>query len=800
MSIRPRQAALSVLKDRARRAWRPRPAECPTRPSLPPLLLLGLGTWAGAAAGYGLAEPATVGLVAVLATASLVLASIGAVLWARCGAPTAACLVLGLLLGAGCGLVGALDAKASALDQPRWGAWSVELSEDARPATRGWRALGRVVGKDGRGRTVSLTLYAGGEGLLAGEVVEVRGTLRPTGDDGGYSWSRALDGRLTAQSGALLPAEGPLAPLRELRRAAIKGLTAHGGAAAPLMQALACGYRAPLDEAGGYGAYQACGLAHLVAVSGAHLSLVALGAGALMRALRLPRVVQALVTLGLVGGFLVFSGLPVSALRAALMTASSLGALLARRRPAALSALGGCLVLFPALDPPTALSASFVLSAGSTLGIVLFAGLIGSWLSFLPGLLRRALGEPVALTLASAVITQPYAAALFAQVPLIAPAANVAAAPLFTLACLASLMAAVVAAVLPAAASFLVPAAATLTQPLDAAARALGAVPHASVPADVAPLPMAALSALAAVGLYRAWPRLRPRILAGVAALGTTALAITLFVAPLLIPTQIVMVDVGQGDAILLRSRGAAVLVDTGNQDSALLRALARHGVWRLDAVAVTHHDDDHCGSLDALARAVPVGRVIVAAEALDCPCGPCGHLREEARALAGEEGLVGVSAGDALACGDLGLTVLWPRVLAEEGGNGDSLCLLATAPAADGRWTALLTGDAEAEQLHALDATGDLGPIDVLKVGHHGSAVSLDEPLAARLAPAVALVSAGENNRYGHPRPEPLAALGATGATVFRTDWHGDVAVTLAPEALRVDAQRPHGGETQVE
>lgn len=792
-----------LLLNRRSRRSRHRPAPRCIRPSLPPLLLLGLGTWGGTAGAYALAAPLEPAALAALSAAALLAAAAGAVLWARLRAPALACLALGLALGTACGLCGALDARSTAITAPHWGTWRLTLVDDAREADRGHRALARVSGVDGRALLVSLSLPEGAEGLLAGDVVETRATLRPTGEDaGGYSWQRGIDGRLTASAWEPLAPEGALAPLRALRRRAIEGLARYGGEGAPLMQALACGYRAPLDAVGGSGAYQACGLAHLVAVSGAHLSLMALACGGLMRALRLPRQAQALATLVLVGGFLVFSGMPVSALRAALMTASSLGALFARRRPAALSALGGCLVAFPALDAPTALSASFILSAGSTLGIVLFAGLIASWLSFLPGPLRKAVGEPAALTLASAVATQPYAAALFARLPLVSLPANVLAAPLFVLACLASLVSAAAVALAPDAAGPLVALGAAATLPLSATTSVLAALPHGSIPADLPVLPMVVLSCGMAAMLYRAWPQPRPRAVALSAVLAGAALALALFIAPLLAPTQIIMLDVGQGDAILLRSGGATLLVDTGNQDSRLVRALARHGVWRLDAVAVTHADDDHCASLGALAGVVPVERVIVAADALTCACPSCAALRAEARALVGDEGLVGVKAGDSLACGALEVAVLWPRAFAEEGGNADSLCLLATADAGEeaGRWSALLTGDAEAGELAQLADAGALGRVDVLKVGHHGSAASLDEALARRLAPAVALVSAGEGNRYGHPRPEPLAALDAAGAATFRTDRHGDITVTFAPGALRVDAQRPAGGESRVE
>ena len=254
--------------------------------------------------------------------------------------------------------------------------------------------------------------------------------------------------------------------------------------------------------------------------------------------------------------------------------------------------------------------------------------------------------------------------------------------------------------------------------------------------------------------------------------------------------TELVMLDVGQGDALLLRSGGAAVLVDTGNRDAALREELAKQGVFRLDAVVVTHPDDDHCASLSSLFGYVQVERVLCAADLLACPCEKCERLAQTARGGVGDGNVAGLVPGDTLAVGALTMEVIWPHAFSDAGGNADSLCFMVSVDLdTDGlaEWKALLTGDAERDELQAMAKRGALGDIDVLKVGHHGSKAALDAEVASLLRPEVALVSVGANNRYGHPSDEALGCLEEVGAEVLRTDERGTVALSFANDGLRV-------------
>ncbi|MFR4804686.1 MAG: ComEC/Rec2 family competence protein, partial [Eggerthellaceae bacterium] len=230
----------------------------------------------------------------------------------------------------------------------------------------------------------------------------------------------------------------------------------------------------------------------------------------------------------------------------------------------------------------------------------------------------------------------------------------------------------------------------------------------------------------------------------------------TVVVAPRLSGDEIVMLDVGQGDAFLVRSRGTAVLIDTGNQDRMLREALARHGAYRLDAVVITHGDYDHKGSLASLAGVVDVRRVLVA-RTLSCGCEACVSLVADARKLAGD-GESSASAGDALRVGSFDLRQL--RAVLRRRERADSLCLVADADidgdsASSGVRFSRETPSATAARAHRRRACGLRRPLQV--VSRIKSA--LDDEEAAVLSPRIALVSAGARNRYGHPEDRSIGS-----------------------------------------
>jgi competence protein ComEC len=230
------------------------------------------------------------------------------------------------------------------------------------------------------------------------------------------------------------------------------------------------------------------------------------------------------------------------------------------------------------------------------------------------------------------------------------------------------------------------------------------------------------------------------------------------------------MLDVGQGQAVLLRDpSGAAVLVDTGpdGDPPAVLAGLARAGVDRLAALVVSHGQADHAGAVEALLATLPVGVVVHGPPGPDDP--GLGTVRRTA-AAAGVPSRA-VVAGDELVVGGWRLDVRWPRPGPWRGDpNARSVVLHATTRGLG----ALVPGDAESPILLPLG----LPRADVLAVPHHGSADPGLPALLRRVAPTVALVSSGEGNRFGHPAPQTLRALREAGVPVRRTDGDGDLRV----------------------
>lgn len=765
----------------------------PPRPHVPPLLAAGLVLWVTTALWWPITRSIEINVLAGVAVAGCAGAFLVLLIGLRRSeAPLALIVFLAFFVALIASSAAALALRDTTVGMVgSEGPWTCTLTTDAKASDFGFRADAHIVDATGASAEVRLYLPVEGEGMLQGERVRAMGTLKaPSALSVERFWEAGSVGTLSVSAYEEL---SPQNPLVYLRQRAIELVGSFGGREAPLVQALVCGWRPAIEEEGTYEQFKVVGLAHLVAVSGAHLSIVTMFIAQGLQLLRCSRRARAVVTALFLVGYVCFTGMPVSALRAAVMAATGLLALVCDRRSSALAALGGCIAVFVALDPPCALAASFVLSAGSTLGIVLLAPLFSAAFEPWPRRVRSLAGEPLALTAASACVTQPYAAALFSYIPLLSPIANVVGGPLFTLACVVGFIGVLAACVAPVAAPLAIGAAGVATMPLLWVVELLSQVPGSCMAVDAEVLPMVCIGTAATIVLWAWWPQLRPRAvmlgLAGplVVALGTGIPALGSSV------DEIVMLDVGQGDAFLLRSQGATLLIDTGNQDAMLKEACARQGVRRIDRVAVTHPDDDHCGSLEALGDVARVDGLIVADDLLQCPCDACEGLLDTAAREGYRQGVTGLELGDEVSCGRFRLRVVWPDAFTDEGGNADSLSFLCTWDGngdGEAEWTALFCGDAEAEELRAMAPALPADGVDVLKVGHHGSKRSLDADLTRMLRPSIALIGVGENNRYGHPAPAVLEALTEVGAEVLCSDEAGDVSVAFSMEKLTVCSQ----------
>jgi competence protein ComEC len=241
---------------------------------------------------------------------------------------------------------------------------------------------------------------------------------------------------------------------------------------------------------------------------------------------------------------------------------------------------------------------------------------------------------------------------------------------------------------------------------------------------------------------------------------------------------RVSVLDVGQGDAILLQPRGApAVLVDGGPPGDGLAAKLRAAGVERLGAVVVTHDQSDHAGGVRELLGAMPIGQLLYAL---------VGRSTLSTAATVGVPGRR-LAAGDELRSGRLRVEVLWPpaELLAESGPEDDPNRLAIVTLVRWRRFSMLLTADAEAEATPL-----DPGPIDMLKVAHHGSDDAGLGALLDRTRPRLAVISVGAGNPFGHPTPATLATLAAHGVRTLRTDVDGTVEIDVDLDSILVSGE----------
>lgn len=614
----------------------------------------------------------------------------------------------------------------------------------------------------------------------AGALVELRSdVLRPTGGARG-GLAGALDG------------------VRTRAEAALAG--GMDGDEAALAQGFVLGRDDRVDP-GTREAFQRAGLSHLLAVSGQNVMLLAALGTAIFALFGAGLRTRLALTALLIAAYVPIAGAGPSIERAGVMGVAALAATFAGR-PAQRAyplLLAAVVTLF--IDPRSIADPGWQLSFAAVAGIALWArplrGRIASRLPpWVPSRLGAALAEGAALTIAATVATAPLIAHIFGRASIAALPANLVALPAIA-PLMWSGMAIAMLAQLPAAMSSLGPVEplswlgfieARLIDYVAAVADVFAAPGWAQVglelPGTGAPLAVA-LAAGGALSLAIAALARRD----GLRAPSAVARGVALLVLVALVPAiggeaaaeapepgtlRITELDVGQGDATLLQpGHGAPVLVDGGPPGGAAADALAALGIERLRAVVVSHDELDHAGGLAAVLDRFPVGALVHA------------HPAPQLQAMARGAGIPirRVAAGAELRFGRLTLSALWPaRERLGAAGNEGALVLLAGFRG----WETLLSADAEQELTHL-----DPGPLDVLKVAHHGSDDAGLEALLVRSVPRLALIGVGADNPYGHPTEATTETLAEHGVCALRTDLDGAVTVELGSAGLSAWTER---------
>ena len=237
---------------------------------------------------------------------------------------------------------------------------------------------------------------------------------------------------------------------------------------------------------------------------------------------------------------------------------------------------------------------------------------------------------------------------------------------------------------------------------------------------------------------------------------------------------EIRFLDVGQGDAVLLRSEGRTALIDAGPSDD-IVRRLRTLGVDTIDLLVASHNHADHIGGADAVLDSFPVRFY------LDNHVPATTRIQQRVLERVDEKG-VGYLAPSSrrVALGSASLVVIPPpEHPAGDGQNNRSVGILVE----QGVFLALFTGDSEVEEINAMLSRDSLPDVALLKAAHHGSRNGVSPAWLARTRPEVVVISAGAGNPYRHPHTSALRYYCASRRRVFRTDRNGEVTVTVAAD-----------------
>ena len=541
--------------------------------------------------------------------------------------------------------------------------------------------------------------------------------------------------------------------------------------AAPFAKALLLGDKSDITWAQSRD-FSRSGISHIVAVSGLHVSILFAFVGIVTgkrRFLLLLTGIPVLLFFGAMAGF------TASVTRAIIMQMLFLLALAVDREydpPTALSF--ACLVmLLPC--PLTIAGIGFQLSVASVAGIFLFYTKLDGWLKqWLPGKgktlrgrMERFFTSSVAVTLSATVMTVPLTAIHFRLVSLVGVVTNLLVLPLVNLIFYGIMAVCAVGCIHSGIAAALAWVIAWPIRYVLGVSHALAALPLAAV-YTVSPYVVVWLVFLyALLGWLMVSKKKRPGVVFGLGVLGLCVSLMLSFLEPLTCDYRVTVLDVDQGQCILLQSEGSTFLVDCGGgRDEAAAdiaaEQLLSQGITRIDGLILTHYDRDHAGGVPYLAERIAIERVYLpGTEDADGCLQPVLDAVTEQIPIDSE--LV-VSFGNAK-------IQIFP---AREGVSGNDSC--ASVLFQRGKCDTLITGDLSADAERQLLRDYDLPDLEVLIVGHHGSKYSTCQELLTATAPDVAVISVGANNGYGHPTDEVLERLKKAGCAVYRTDLHGTI------------------------
>jgi competence protein ComEC len=543
--------------------------------------------------------------------------------------------------------------------------------------------------------------------------------------------------------------------------------------------ALLLGRTAALDR-GLTSEFRRGGVLHVLTISGLHVALIAGFLFIVIGEMSGSRQIRDLIVLAALVAFAIAIGGRIPVVRASLTIAVLLVSRLLEKPIAPLQAIGLSAIAVLAIDPSDLWRAGFFITYGAAAGIALLGPLLNRAMRWLPAGVRW----PLAISLAAQAVVAPLVLWRFNLVTalswLAAPLVVPIAAALLLMGAFILLAVALHLPVMPAASGFL---ASEWVLRRIAAFTAKGTFLAATPP----------LAAFVAFGILLFFAARSRKALQAAGIAGYVLLFGFLVLRAPADPSgcdfSVEGLDVGQGDALLLRSGRSAFLIDGGgpfdpsDEDfgrTRLIPKLLDRGIVRLDGVLLSHPHPDHALGLFAVVRELPVG-VLYLGEGRD-DRDFCARLEQAARSRSVP--VRRLRAGDVVAWGGGRFRVLRSggRPFKLDPINNESVI----AVFEKGTRSVLFTGDAGAPaEGDLLRGPGVLRRVDLLKIGHHGSRTSSTPAFLEALAPRAALLSCGRNNRFGHPALQTLANLSRLRIPVFRTDLRSDVGFALTRDHL---------------
>ncbi len=536
--------------------------------------------------------------------------------------------------------------------------------------------------------------------------------------------------------------------------------------------------------------FSTTGIIHILSVSGSHIAMLIGFCLVVFGAMHLPLALTYVLSFLLITWYSLLCGFSPPVLRSLLMGIVMLVGLASDKRADRGMVLGLTAFVMLCYRPLWLWDVGFILSFGSTAGIIYLYPVINSWLK-VKVKCPRFVREGVSLCLAAQFAVLPIIIYYFHQISLSSLLANLIVVPIIELVLVISLTGLAVGAVIPIIGKLMLVVAAQLLGIGVNINGALATLPYATVTvARVSIWSFMWYYVALVVGFGFVPKELITKKQEKIVVICSIIMIIILPIAsncgkP---PLTIYFWDVGQGDsALIVTPERKTILIDAGGLDGdydtgerIVWPCLRYLGIRKLDVLHLSHGHHDHAGGAVLLAKVMPVEHLWLGNE-------PESKDVEQVQAQLQGTGttLTHVATGDSIKLGSVRVDILYAPCIEQADTNEASVIMQVSY---QGR-KILFTGDATANGEGAI--LEELGPVDVLKVGHHGSGTSSSEEFIARLRPRIGVISVGRGNLFGHPHPGVVARLQELNTRIYRTDNSGAIKVVVHKDGVQVTEYR---------